>query len=141
MSFDATQRAWAVRGLTAPQRLVLLRLAEHAGPDSCAWPSIRLLIEYTELSERTVRDALRGLESAGHIKTEHRQNERGNPISNRYRLLIPLICNGAPAAPPVNGAPGGRHRGARRLPRRRRYRIIRLTAPWSKPRPRGASEN
>ena len=105
MSFEATQRAWAIRGLTAPQRLVLLRLAEHAGPDSCAWPSIRLLIEYTELSERTVRDALRALEAAGHIKTEHRQNERGNPISNRYRLLMPLIINGAPDAPPVNGAP------------------------------------
>lgn len=109
MSFEATQWGWAVRGLSAAQRLVLLRLADHADTAGLSWPSIKVLIHHTELSERTVRDALRSLEDAGHIKTEHRTNERGLPISNRYRLAIPLSSYGAKSAPPVTGAVGARN--------------------------------
>ena len=50
-------------------KFVLVGLANHAGPDgSGAFPSVRTLIRYTGLSERTVRACLGRLESAGLIR-------------------------------------------------------------------------
>jgi hypothetical protein len=49
-------------------KLVLIGLANHAGPDSsCAFPSAATLVRYTGLSERTVPTCLDRLESEGII--------------------------------------------------------------------------
>ncbi len=50
-------------------KAVLVGLANHAGPDGTeAFPSVRTLVRYTELSERTVRTALDRLEADGIIR-------------------------------------------------------------------------
>lgn len=61
MSLDATTWAWKVRqkqkpgGSTKPlKRLVLLSLADRAGEDHCAYPSIARLVEDTEMDRKTV---------------------------------------------------------------------------------------
>jgi len=50
-------------------KAVLVGLANHAAPDGKeAFPSVRTLIRYTDLSERTVQTALDRLEAAGVIR-------------------------------------------------------------------------
>jgi hypothetical protein len=50
-------------------KAVLIGLANHAAPDGKdAFPSVRTLVRYTDLSERTVRTALDRLEGAGIIQ-------------------------------------------------------------------------
>ncbi len=50
-------------------KAVLVGLANHAGPDGTeAFPSVRTLVRYTDLSERTVRTALDRLEADGIIR-------------------------------------------------------------------------
>lgn len=50
-------------------KAVLIGLANHAGPDGKdAFPSVRTLVRYTDLSERTVRTALDRLEAEGTIR-------------------------------------------------------------------------
>ena len=50
-------------------KAVLVGLANHAGPDGNeAFPSVRTLVRYTDLSERTVRTALDRLEAGGIIR-------------------------------------------------------------------------
>jgi DNA-binding transcriptional ArsR family regulator len=64
MSLAATIWAWRQRDLSAPQKLVLLRLADHADEiTQRCWPSQLNLSEFTALSERTVRGALKVLET------------------------------------------------------------------------------
>jgi hypothetical protein len=49
--------------------MVLVGLANHAGPDGCnAFPSLATLARYTRLSERSVRYALRALEDLNLIR-------------------------------------------------------------------------
>ncbi len=50
-------------------KAVLIGLANHAGPDGAgAFPSVRTLVRYTDLSERTVRTALDRLATEGIIR-------------------------------------------------------------------------
>ena len=50
-------------------KAVLIGLANHTAPDGKeAFPSVRTLVRYTDLSERTVRTALDRLEAAGIIR-------------------------------------------------------------------------
>ncbi len=50
-------------------KAVLIGLANHAGPDGAgAFPSVRTLVRYTDLSERTVRTALARLATEGIIR-------------------------------------------------------------------------
>lgn len=84
MSVEATSWAWAWRGLSATQKVVLVRIADHASPDgSNAWPSVEKLTLDTGLSERAVRNALRQLEDLGAIKCELKAGPKG---CNRYTV-------------------------------------------------------
>ncbi len=50
-------------------KAVLVGLANHAAPDGKeAFPAVRTLVRYTDLSERTVRTALDRLEAEGIIR-------------------------------------------------------------------------
>ncbi|WP_419650474.1 helix-turn-helix transcriptional regulator, partial [Thiolapillus sp.] len=64
-------RDWAYRqALRAPEKPVLVALAEHVGGAGReCWPSLALMTGY---SERTVRRALRALEAAGLVRIERR---------------------------------------------------------------------
>ena len=76
MSVEAI--SWALNLAPAPAarggqpssacKFVLAGLANHAGPDGAgAFPSVRTLIRYTGLSERTLRTRMDRLESPGHV--------------------------------------------------------------------------
>jgi hypothetical protein len=71
--------AWALNLAPVPRdgggkrnpacKAVLIGLANHAGPDGKeAFPSVKTLIRYTALSERTVQTALNRLEADGIIR-------------------------------------------------------------------------
>jgi len=86
MSVTAT--AWAKKQKTgsATLKAVLLAVADYADENGCAWPSQKRLAEDTELSARSVRDALAGLESKGLIRREMRMRDDGSRASDRIIL-------------------------------------------------------
>lgn len=68
MSFAAL--AWASKATpgSAPRKLVLLALSDrHNTEDGLAWPSIKWLVEWTDLNRKTIITALQDLEAAGFI--------------------------------------------------------------------------
>lgn len=67
MSLEATRRVWKIRGLSAPERLVLLCLADAADAQGIAWPSVGEICERTELGKTAVYTAIRVLRAAGHL--------------------------------------------------------------------------
>ena len=63
---------WAlriVRGLSPTQKLILICLGNHAGPDGKCWLSQALISEYTELSRETINRNLVEMEKKGIIRT------------------------------------------------------------------------
>lgn len=82
MSLRATSWAWTV---VAPPtaKFVLVALADHADEAGLCWPSIARLRQYTCLSERAVRGAIRALEAAGLLATDKRDG-----LNSRYTLAV-----------------------------------------------------
>jgi len=84
MSVEATSWAWAWPGLTSTQRLVLVRIADHAAPDgSNAWPSLERLVGDTCLSRRSVQRSITDLEAMGALEVDYKAGPHG---VNRYRV-------------------------------------------------------
>jgi biotin operon repressor len=80
---------WAlrkVRGLSPTQKLILICLGNHAGPDGNCWPSQSVISEYTELSRETINRNLSELEKKGIIRSVHRQDDAGRDLSKTYFL-------------------------------------------------------
>lgn len=111
---------WAMEQRTGSptMKLVLLKLADNAN-EWKAWPSVQLIAEDTELSERAVREHLRNLESLGLIRAQKRF-EDGVQLPTMYQLVadnwvprkagerIPkLKKGGALCAPPVHAGAAG----------------------------------
>lgn len=99
MSVEATAAVWARRDLTATEKLVAVRLADHASPDGTdAWPAVKRLCADTGLSERAVQGALQRLVEKGALRLtgKHRRHH-----TNVYAVdLTP-----APTAPPQQVLP------------------------------------
>jgi hypothetical protein len=66
MSLNATLWAWSQK-LTAPQKLILLSLADRAGENHEAWPSIARLELDTGLNRKTIMGHLQNLQDMGLI--------------------------------------------------------------------------
>lgn len=82
MSIRASAWAWTVE--TEPTaKFVLVALADFADETGLCWPSVSTLVQRTRLAERTIQNAMRGLETNGLVVTERRD---GKPT--RYRLQI-----------------------------------------------------
>lgn len=91
-------------GLNSSARLVLYNLAVYVNPDVGwkAWPQIKTLAEGTALSERTVRRALRQLETKQICKrVPHKKGRNANGLCEILLPLLPLSVspNGGQAAP------------------------------------------
>jgi hypothetical protein len=99
MSLEAM--TWAFKQALAPAaKVVLLALADYADDEWRAWPSMKTMADKTSLSERAVRNNIRGLEDVGLISTEVRSRTNGSQTSNEYTL------HGMPTPPaPSAGAP------------------------------------
>lgn len=54
--------------------------------DNC-FPSRRLIADECSMDKKTVDSALKGLESKGLIKKDHRYRENGSRTSNMYHLV------------------------------------------------------
>lgn len=86
MSVQALTCAFAVRGVSASEKLLLLALANYADPNMRCFPSHRTLSDDTGLSERTILSILKSLEAQ---KLVSRQ-ERRRPDGSRSTDLITL---------------------------------------------------
>ena len=83
MSIDATRWAWTVPVNNSSQRLVLLSLADRAGEEHTAWPSIERLAKDTVLDKKTVQKVILELIDLGFVQDT---GERTGP-TKRVRIL------------------------------------------------------
>ena len=83
MSIDATRWAWTAPVNNSSQRLVLLSLADRAGEEHTAWPSIDRLAADTVLDKKTVQKVILELIKLGLVKDT---GDRTGP-TKRVRVL------------------------------------------------------
>ena len=89
MSLEAI--LWALRDVkdvTPTQKLILIGLGNHVGPDGSCWPSQALIAEYTGLSREAIYRNLAELERQGIIKSKRNKDDAGRDISKTYILPV-----------------------------------------------------
>lgn len=87
MSLEAVD--WALRlvkNVTPTQKLILICLADQAGPNGTCWSSQSTVSEYSGLSRETINRNLSDLEKRGLIRFIHRRDEGGGEIAKTYVL-------------------------------------------------------
>lgn len=99
MSVQALSCAFAMRGLSPSEKLVLLALANFANEDMRCWPSQERLAADTELSVRTVWGALKTLEEKGVVTRIQRKRADGTRATDVVTLNF-----SAWSPPPTNPA-------------------------------------
>lgn len=87
MSIAAIQWSWTVKGLSPPERLVLMNLADRANDHGECWPGFGTIRDDTELSRRSVVNAVNKLKALGLLTIRHRV-ESGQHHSNVYTLGV-----------------------------------------------------
>ena len=90
MSLEAVD--WALRkvqGISPTQKLVLICLANHVGPDGTCWPSQSTVSEYSGLSRETINRTLGSLEKQGIILSVQRRDQSGRDLAKTYILNLP----------------------------------------------------
>jgi Helix-turn-helix domain len=88
MSAKATAWAWSIEGLGMADKIVLLRLADHANDQGICWPGKDTLAKVCCASKRTVDAAIANLEAAKLISVQRRRTEQGKNKSNMYELHL-----------------------------------------------------
>ncbi|MDC4146514.1 helix-turn-helix domain-containing protein [Acinetobacter baumannii] len=84
MSLDATRWAWTAPVESCPQRTILLSLADRAGKDHKAWPSIKRLEVDTKCDRKTIMKVLERLQEINLIRFT--EETRGNGVKV-YQLV------------------------------------------------------
>ena len=82
---------WALRegrGISPTQKLILLCLADQAGPNGTCWSSQDTVLEYSGLLRKTLNRNLSDLEKRGFIRSIHRRDEAGGELSKTYALNL-----------------------------------------------------
>lgn len=97
MSVQALTCAFAVRGLSASEKLLLLALANYANEKMACWPSQERLAADTELSERTIWAGLKSLEAKRLLSRQGRKR----PDGTRSTDVITLHFFGVVAVDPL----------------------------------------
>ena len=99
MSNRASNWAWQIEGVTATERLLLVSLADFAGPHGgdqhFCYPSQETLARRSCVSSRQVRTLLVRLEERGLIRREHRSTREGR-TADRYWLPVWEAHSGVP---------------------------------------------
>jgi DNA-binding transcriptional ArsR family regulator len=96
--------------LPAPQKLVLLCLAEHSNPDGkMSFPSVKRIVQETGLAERTVRRELSEMRKAGLIYVQARA---GAHRPTRYGVSLAKISDLPQVQVSVEDLPDVQVRGA-----------------------------
>lgn len=99
MSTIIMSQCWPLQGLSAPQKAVLISLADNANDEGVCWPSVARIAERTCLSERAVRTSLRKLEELG-ILVSHQRSGRST-----WYTVNPDDYNPGTTCPPEQDAP------------------------------------
>lgn len=89
MSLEATRAAWQQRGLRPLHKLVLLALADMAGPDSTVWPSHDALMESTGADRKTIWQAIKVFREEGLVVDTGERRGRTGQIPVLRLLCIP----------------------------------------------------
>lgn len=81
MSNRLLTAAWSARGLTSTEKLILLKLADHADSHGISFPGHKFIAEECGLSERCVRDTLQLLQGKRHIaiRQDSTRAKKGQP--------------------------------------------------------------
>jgi Helix-turn-helix domain len=82
VSNKALSWAFALR-ITGARKAVLVALADHAAEDGTSYPSLPRIALWAGTTARGARKAMRELEAAGLVTTEHATGQR-----SRYRLAL-----------------------------------------------------
>ncbi len=80
------------------EKLVLIGIANHYGEQG-AWPSVKTLASYANMSERRVQQAIKALQSSGELKVDRGQGGGiGRYKTNLYFVNVkcPQDCSGFP---------------------------------------------
>lgn len=85
MSKLAMNWAWKQRNLTPSEKLVCLALSWRQTEKGLCCPSVPMLMEMCDLTERSVRSALKGLAKKGLILVI-RRSANGKTLVNNYTL-------------------------------------------------------
>ena len=88
MSVQALSSAFAIRGLTPSEKLVLLALANYADANLRCYPSHNTLSADTGLSERTILTVLKSLEEKQVLSREARRRGDGSRASDLITLCM-----------------------------------------------------
>lgn len=116
MSVYVTTWAWehAPDDLTSGQMLVLLAVADHAGPDGTeAWPTIARLAAMSRLSESAVQRALKELVARGLLLREINAGGTRGQRADRRPSLFTVVMDGVASTRPgaAHGVASTRLRG------------------------------
>ncbi len=95
VSVHAMSWAWK-QDLKAPEKLVLLALADHSDDKGKCWPGMTGIAKKCGLSRRSVIDVIKRLEQAKLIKVKKRKRDDGSNSSNLYVLDFTSSENTAP---------------------------------------------
>jgi hypothetical protein len=104
MSVQALSCAFAIRGLSSSEKLVLLALANFANEKMQCWPSQERIAADTELSDRTVWTALKGLETKGLLSRQSRKRADGTRSTDVFTLHFSLTVTSEPIANSANSS-------------------------------------
>ncbi|WP_278438352.1 helix-turn-helix domain-containing protein [Pseudomonas oryzihabitans] len=99
MSTLIMSACWPIQGITPAQKSVLISLADNANDEGVCWPSLATVSMRTCLSERAVRDALRGLEGACLLVSHQRLGR------STYYTVTPAAAAPRREMPPAPSAP------------------------------------
>ena len=88
MSVQAISWALGVSTGDPAAKCLLLALANYADDEGLCWPSQERLAADTEMTDRTVRTKLRGLEEAKLISRKSRRSNTGWRTSDLYPLHL-----------------------------------------------------
>ena len=89
MSLEAVD--WALRlvkNVSPTQKLILICLADQAGPNGTSWSSQSTVAEYSGLSIETIDWNLSELEKQGIIRSVHGREDGKGELSKTYLLNL-----------------------------------------------------
>jgi hypothetical protein len=89
MSVHISSFVWKMKFNNPALKLLAVSMADQAADDGTCFPSMRHLIERTELCEKTIRAHIKELIAIGLLTVEPRKRANGSSTSNLYTLSEP----------------------------------------------------
>ncbi len=88
MSVHAAKWAWSQDCPSPTAKLVLMALADHANADGECWPTMKTVAELAGVSQRSVHNHVKALETAGLVERVERRMHGGQFRGWTFRLAM-----------------------------------------------------